>query len=58
VFVAITVHFEDKGVPISMLLDIVEVACSHSRLNLATVFANILDEFGISEKVGHYYSGL
>jgi hypothetical protein len=34
-YVAVTVHFEDKGVPMSMLLDIVEVACSHSGLNLA-----------------------
>jgi hypothetical protein len=35
-----------------MLLDIVEVAHSHSGLNLAAAFANILDEFGISDKVG------
>ncbi len=35
-----------------MLLDIVELACSHSELNLAATFANILDEFGISDKVG------
>jgi capsular polysaccharide biosynthesis protein len=34
-----------------MLLDIVEVAHSHSRLNLAAAFANILDEFRISDKV-------
>ena len=34
-----------------MLLDIVEVAHSHSGLNLAAAFANILDEFGISDKV-------
>jgi hypothetical protein len=50
-YVAITVHFEDGGVPISMLLDIVEVACSHSGLNLAAAFAKILDDFGISDKV-------
>ena len=50
-FVAVTVHLEEKGIPISMLLDIVEVAHSHSGLNLAAAFANILDEFGISDKV-------
>jgi len=48
---AITVHFEVDGVPISMLLDIVEVAQSHSGLNLAIAFAKILEEFGISDKV-------
>lgn len=51
VFVAITVHFADKGVPISMLLDIIEVACSHSGLNLVAAFAEVLEEFGISHKV-------
>ena len=34
-----------------MLLDIVEVAKSHSDVNLAAAFAQILDEFGISDKV-------
>jgi hypothetical protein len=51
VYVAVSVHFENEGVPISMLLDIVEVACSHSGLNLAAAFAKILEEFGISDKV-------
>jgi hypothetical protein len=50
-FVAITVHFELNGAPMCILLDLVEVAESHSGLNLAAVFARILDEFGISEKV-------
>ena len=50
-YVAVTVHFEDKGIPMSMLLDIVEVACSHSGLNLAAAFTKILDDFGISDKV-------
>ena len=48
---AITVHFENKGVPVSMLLDLVEVAESHSGVNLACAFANVLKEFGISDKV-------
>jgi hypothetical protein len=34
-----------------MLLDIVEVAKSHSGVNLAESFAKILEEFNISEKV-------
>jgi hypothetical protein len=34
-----------------MLLDVVEVAKSHSGINLAAAFAKILDDFGISEKV-------
>ena len=50
-YVAVSVHFENEGLPISMLLDIVEVACSHSGLNLAVAFAKILEEFGISDKV-------
>lgn len=50
-YVAVTVHFESKGKPLSMLLDIVELACSHSGINLATAFAKILKDFGISDKV-------
>jgi hypothetical protein len=50
-FVAVTVHFEIGGEPSCMLLDIVEVAKSHSGVNLAAAFAQILDEFGISDKV-------
>jgi hypothetical protein len=38
----------------SMLLDIVEVARSHSGLNLAAAFAKILNDFGISDKVSRY----
>jgi hypothetical protein len=34
-----------------MLLDIMEVAKSHSGINLAAAFAKILDDFGISDKV-------
>lgn len=50
-FVAVTVHFEIDGVPMSMLLNLKEVATSHSGINLAAAFAQILDEFGISAKV-------
>ena len=34
-----------------MLLDIMEVAKSHSGENLATAFAKIMDDYEISEKV-------
>jgi hypothetical protein len=54
-YVAVTVHFENAGVPVSMLLEIVEVACSHSGFNLAAAFSKILKEFGISDKVNIFY---
>jgi hypothetical protein len=50
-FVAITVHLEYEGEPLAMLLNIVEVAKSHSRHNLAEAFALVLSDFGISDKV-------
>jgi len=50
-YVAVSVHFEVKGVAVGMLLDIVEIPCSHTGLNLAAAFAKILDDFGISDKV-------
>jgi len=50
------VHFEQDGVPISMLLDIVKVPHSHSSLNLAKAFRDILEDFGVSEKVKHHKS--
>jgi hypothetical protein len=53
-YVAVTVHFENAGVPISMLLDIVEVACSHSGFNLAEAFIKILNDFGIKDKVSNF----
>ena len=34
-----------------MLLDIVELVCLHSGINLAAAFAKILEDFGISDKV-------
>ena len=47
----VTVHFENNGVLICMILDIVEVAMSHSGVNLAAAFADILQEFRVSDKV-------
>jgi hypothetical protein len=56
-FVAVTAHFEVNGEPVCMLLDLVEVATSHSGVNLAAAFAQILDEFGISDKVSNRSMG-
>jgi hypothetical protein len=50
-YVAVTVHFEHKGEAVSMLLDIVEVARSHTGENLAAAFAKIMEDYEISEKV-------
>jgi len=52
-YVAVTVTFVSNGVQYTMLLDIVEVAKSHSGINLAAAFAKILDDFGVSDKVNH-----
>ncbi|TFK77644.1 hypothetical protein K466DRAFT_607906 [Polyporus arcularius HHB13444] len=41
-FIAFTVHLELRGRWLSMLLDIVELAKSHSGANLATAFADML----------------
>ena len=50
-YVAITIHFEHEGNSIAMLLDLVEIAKSHSSMNLVATFAEVLEEFGISDKV-------
>jgi hypothetical protein len=50
-YVAVTVHFEHKGEVMCILLDLVEVAKSHSSINLASAFAKILTDFGIEHKV-------
>ena len=50
-YMAFTVHFTHEGAPVLMLLNLVEVAKSHSGENLAAAFAKVLEEFGISDKV-------
>jgi hypothetical protein len=50
-YVAITVHFEQNGVPICLLLDVVQVACAHTGVNLAKAFAAVLEDYGIADKV-------
>lgn len=49
-YMAVTVHFEQNKKPLSMLLDIVEVARSHSGVNLAEAFATIIEKYDISDK--------
>jgi hypothetical protein len=49
VFVTVTVHFENNGVPLCMILDVVEVVILHSGVNLAAAFTDILAEFGVSD---------
>ena len=46
-----TIHFEQNGQPVCFLLDLVEVAKSHSGVNLAAAFVKILEDFGIENKV-------
>jgi hypothetical protein len=50
-FAAVTVHLEHDGKPLSMLLDIVEIAKSHTGITLAEEFARILEEFDVASKV-------
>ncbi|KAI1782437.1 hypothetical protein LXA43DRAFT_905787 [Ganoderma leucocontextum] len=50
-FIALCVHFEYKDTPISVVLDVVEVARSHTGVHLAEAFADVLKEFGIDAKV-------
>jgi hypothetical protein len=45
---------EQKGEPFSMLLDLVEVAKSHSGQNLAEAFEKVLKDFGVSDKVSSF----
>jgi hypothetical protein len=54
-YVAVTVHFEQNGIPICLLLDVVEVACSHTGENLAIAFADILKDYEIGDKVRYCY---
>jgi hypothetical protein len=55
-FVAITVHLapDDSKLPSLFVLDLVEVAASHTGTKLAEVFANTVKEFGIAHKVCYY----
>ncbi len=50
-FIALTVHYEVQGTPTCLLLDVIELAKSHSGHNLAVAFAQVLENFGITNKV-------
>jgi hypothetical protein len=50
-YIAITIHLEHKGEPLSMLLDLVKIAESYTGVNLGITFMGILNKFGIEEKV-------
>lgn len=50
-FVAICVHLEHNGSVLTMPLDVVEVAQSHTGVALANTFHNVLEEFSLTEKV-------
>jgi hypothetical protein len=54
-YVAITVHLEKDGVPSTTLLDIIEVAESHTGAALAAAFARVLQEFEIKKKVSIFH---
>lgn len=56
-YMAVTVHFKNEGKPVLMLLDIVELTCSHLGLNFAAAFAKILEDFGICDKVSKVSHG-
>ena len=53
---AFTVHMEHKGEPVSMLLDLIEVAKLHSGKNLAEAFKKVLKDFGISDKASSFFT--
>jgi hypothetical protein len=50
-FMAITVHFLVGREKKSVILDLVELPCSHTGDNMSTVFAKVLEDFGITHKV-------
>ena len=49
-YITVAVHFKQNGVPMLLLLDLIEVSKSHSGTNLAAMFAKILTDFGIVHK--------
>ncbi|KAL1937246.1 hypothetical protein VTO73DRAFT_13915 [Trametes versicolor] len=49
--VAFGVHLQQNGTPLSFLLDVVEVAQSHTGKALAEAFVDVLKTFGIEEKL-------
>ena len=50
-YITITVHFEQNGTLLAMLLDLVEVPKLYTGLNLALTFIKVLEDFGVDDKV-------
>jgi hypothetical protein len=50
-FVTMTIHYEEGGIPRTLLLDIMECVESHTGATLAVTLVNIVDNFGISNMV-------
>ena len=50
-FLTFAVHLHHEGIPLSFILDVIEVAESHTGKTMADVFHAVLNEFGILEKV-------
>ncbi|EKM78496.1 hypothetical protein AGABI1DRAFT_60708, partial [Agaricus bisporus var. burnettii JB137-S8] len=50
-YMAVSVHLEEGGKPISLLLDFVEISKSHTSLNLNFEFTEIMKSFGIEDKL-------
>jgi len=50
-FVTVTVHYEEGGIPRTLLLDIMECAEAHTEVTLAATLVKIFNNFGISDKV-------
>jgi hypothetical protein len=51
---AITVPLAVEGEPLSILLDVIEVAQSHTGIALAKEFVQVLREFGVEHKVSMF----
>ncbi len=52
-YIAFTVHFENHGKPMLMLLNIIEVAQSHTGVILGDTFVEVLKAFSIERKARH-----
>ena len=50
-FVTITVHYQDRGVSMLLLLDIVKCVEVHTGVTLAVTMVKVFENFGISDKV-------
>jgi len=50
-FVTVTIHYKEGEIPRILLLDIVECAESYIEATLAVTLVNIVNNFGISNKI-------